>query len=441
MKRSSRTPAVSSRFSVVMGGVLLCTAASSMSLPVAAGRVAENRVAERSVSRLHEDLLVVDTHVDIPIDFATATADPSHFTTSQFDLPKARIGGLDAVFLVLYTAQGDDSAAGHAMARTVADARWHAIDRLLEAYPDQAALALCARDVRRTHRTGRMSILIGMENAYPLGRSVDDVPMWRARGVRYVGLTHVGDNQFGTSAEMPDGRPTPADADRGLLPLGGILVRALNDAGILVDVSHASRATMMQAAAISTAPVIASHSGVRAIADSPRNLDDEQLRMLARTGGVIQVFAHPGHLRTEGASRMAAIRTLRVELGLGDPSALAQMSPEQRARYAQAVAGIDQRFGRTSVTDLADHIDHAVAVAGIDHVGIASDFDGGGGIDGWNDASETAAVTAELVRRGYTPVQLGKLWGGNLLRALEQARRRALRPADLCRRDAASGGS
>lgn len=369
-----------------------------------------------------DHVLRIDSHVDIPLDFASPTDDPTGFTSDQFDLPKMRAGGLDAVFLVLFAPQGAVDDAGFAAARSAVETRWQAIDRLVRSFPSQVGLATSADDVARIRRSGRLALLIGMENAYPLGLSVDDVGNWAARGVRYVGLTHAGDNQFASSS---DPAPSPADpaARRGLTPLGVSLVRALNKAGVMVDVSHSDRETMLQAVAVSDAPVIASHSGARAVTDSPRNLDDAQLRALAARGGVAQMVAHPKYIGRPDPGRLAAIQEARARFGITDPAALAQMTPGQRADYDVAIAEVDRRFPRPTVSDFVDQIDHAVAVAGIDHVGIASDFGGGGGITGWADASETPAVTAELVRRGYGEEQIAKLWGGNLLRVMHEVER------------------
>jgi membrane dipeptidase len=371
-----------------------------------------------SAQGIHERVLKIDTHIDIPLDFATATDDPSGYTTTQFDLPRMRAGGLDGAFLIVYTPQGRQDAAGYAAARATADTRWRAIRRTVDGFPDQVGLALSADDVARIRGTGRRVFLIGMENAYPLGESIGDVDDWARRGVRYVGITHVGHNQFATSSD-----PNLALGDRpgsraGLTPLGRDLVRALNRAGIMVDISHVSREAMMETVALSPVPVIASHSSCRALTDHPRNLDDEQLRALAAKGGVVQVVAHPNFLGLPKPDRLAAISALQARLGLAAQEARSRMTPELRAQYAAGMAEIDQKYGRSSVSDLVDHVDHAVAVAGIDHVGIASDFDGGGGITGWSDVGETAAVTAELVRRGYDEAQIAKLWGGNLLRVM-----------------------
>ncbi|HKY10072.1 MAG TPA: membrane dipeptidase, partial [Candidatus Binatia bacterium] len=225
----------------------------------------------------------------------------------------------------------------------------------------------------------------------------------------------------------------------GVSPLGKQVIGELNRLGIMVDVSHASKDAMMQTAALSKAPIIASHSAVRALCDVSRNMDDEQLLALKKTGGVMQVVAYSSFVKTtqpDSAERAAALAAARREYNLPEPvgpgqrarfqSALTQMAPELRAGYENKLVEIDKQHpGDPPVTvkDFVDHIDYAVKLIGIDHVGISSDFDGGGGVIGWNDASETFNVTLELVRRGYTEEQIGKLWSGNLLRVLEEVER------------------
>lgn len=406
------------------------TASVALCLLVAATSGAANGEVAPDPVELHERILAVDAHVDIPLDFATATHDPSGYTFAQFDLPKMRAGGVAAAFLVVYTSQGALDVDGIARARLMAEQRWQSIERLVRSFPDQVALARSASDVERIRSSGRSAVLIGMENAYPLGQSVDDVDRWASRGVKYVGITHVGDNQFGGSSSPGAASDGSRLGTSGLTELGRRLVSALNQAGIMVDVSHASRETMMQAVALSVAPVVASHSAARAVTDTDRNLDDDQLRALAARGGVAQMVAHASYIGRPNPARQKAMADVRNELGLGDAEAMARLTPSQRARLAEGMARIDAQYPRPTVAEFVDHIDHAVAVAGIDHVGIASDFDGGGGITGWMDHSESHSVTLELLRRGYGEDQIRKLWGGNILRVMAEVDRVA---ADLHR--------
>lgn len=370
---------------------------------------------------LHDSILVIDTHADTPEGLGTVVADPGRITTNQVDLPKMRIGGLTGAFFVVYVGQQARTEEGQAAMRAQQEADYQGIARMLRAYPDQVELATTGDEARRIHAEGRIVALIGMENAGPLGDSVEELEMWRDRGVRYVGITHFGHNQFGDSSNP---RTELGDAETehgGLSPLGRELVAEANRLGIMVDVSHAGRDTMMQAVALSAAPVIASHSGVMAVFENPRNLDDEQLRAIAENGGVAQIVAYDSYLHGDAAARAAATADLRAEMGLDGPDALGAADDATREAYEARLAEIAARYPGATVATLADHLDHAVAVAGIDHVGIASDFEGGGGVAGWRDASETFNVTLELVRRGYSDADIEKIWSGNVLRVLDAA--------------------
>lgn len=367
---------------------------------------------EMSVAEVHDAALTLDTHIDIPLTYMSEI-DPGLATDLQVDLPKLASGKLDSGFWIIYTPQGDLTAEGYAEGLEIAETRVKAITQMSQGYPESIEMARTAEDVRRIVGEGKHAVLIGMENAYPLGESVESIPLWAERGVRYVGLTHFGHNQFGDSSNPNPDRDT-GPRWNGLSPLGEDLVRSLNENGIMVDVSHTGKATMMQAADLSTTPIIASHSGVKAIADTERNLDDEQLRKIRDVNGVAQMVALGSYVKLPTPEQKAARDALDAEFG--DRSAWDQA---KRDIYGERRAEITAMSPEASVSDFVDHIDHAVEVAGIDHVGIASDFDGGGGISGWKNASETENVTAELIRRGYSTEEIGKIWGGNLLRVLE----------------------
>ncbi|MCK9489334.1 MAG: dipeptidase [Xanthomonadales bacterium] len=387
---------------------------------IAAPALAERsprEVSEADARAVHARTLTIDTHVDIGRGYASQRLDPGGFTRAQVDLPKLRAGGLDAVFLIVYTGQGLLNNEGYASARAQAETSYRAIERLLGAYPDQIALARSADEVEAIHASGRRIALLGMENAYPLGASVDEVALWAERGVRYVGLTHIGHNQFAGSSN-PVERLFDADQDPGLSDLGRALVTALNDHGVLVDVSHVGKRSMLAATALSRAPVIASHSSAHGLYANARNLDDEQLRAIRDNGGVAQMVAFRSYVADvdpriiEG---QAALRERHLPAGW-------QAAAEQDiADYQQAVAQLRREHDDVSLARFIDHIDYAVDLIGIEHVGIASDFDGGGGVQGWDDASETMNVTWELLRRGYSEDQIAALWGGNVLRVLRAA--------------------
>jgi membrane dipeptidase len=402
-----------------------------LSCGAAAAQPLADPALEARARAIHDKVIALDTHVDIPLDFATAGVDPGGFTEAQVDLPKMRAGGLDAAFFIVYTPQGALDGAGYAEARRVAFTRLAAVHRFVNAYPYDVALARDPAEVRAVAKSGRKAALIGMENAFPLGPQFDQavVDDLAGQGVRYVGVTHNGHNQFGDSANPNRDRGESDDKWGGLSPDGKRLVGMLNRAGIMVDVSHAGRKTMLQIVELSDAPVIASHSGARAVADSPRNLDDEQLRALAARGGVAQMVALDSFVKPFTPEQIALRDGIRKQMKLETSLAREVMSDETRTKYEKRLEGMWEIAPRANVADFVNHIDHAVKVAGIDHVGIASDFDGGGGIVGWEDASETLNVTRELVKRGYTRAEIEKLWGGNLLRVLGEARKTARRAA------------
>ncbi len=403
------------RSTIFTSSLMLATAAHAAPL--------DDPAKETQARAIHDRVIALDTHVDIPLDYATAAVDPGGFTTAQVDLPKMRAGGLDAAFFIVYTPQGPLTDEGYAQASGIAMTRLAAILRMTNAYPKEIALAMSAAEARKIAKSGRKVALIGLENSFPLGPeptqdAIDDIAR---QGVRYAGITHFGHNQFGDSSNANTEGGDAVEKWGGLSPAGRNLVAQLNRAGIMIDVSHAGRKTMMQAAELSKAPIIASHSGVKALADSPRNLDDEQLLALAGNGGVAQIVALDVYVKTLNEAQLALQAKVRKEMGLETSAARAAMTPEVTADYEKRLEALWAIAPRATVADFVNHIDHAVKLAGIDHVGIASDFDGGGGIVGWEDAGETLNVTRELVKRGYTEEQIGKLWSGNLLRVLATA--------------------
>ena len=296
-------------------------------------------------------------------------------TDTHFNLPNMMEGELDVAWLVVYTAQGELNEEGYKAAYENAISKFDAIDRLVNVYaPDQVELALSSQDVSRILTEGKKVIMIGVENAYSMGLDTSNVEEFWKKGARYVSLTHNGHNQF---SDSNTGEFDGTTLHNGLSDLGKEVIELLNYYGIMIDISHPSKEAIRQMTELSKAPIIASHSSARALRDHPRNVDDEQLNWIKENGGVIQTTAL-GFFLTDRE----------------DPPA--------------------------NMDDFMDHIDHMVEKIGIDHVGISSDFDGGGGIVGWEDASETMNVTSALRERGYSESEIAKLWGGNLLRVLDE---------------------
>ena len=400
-------------------------------------------VIMKNARDIHERIVTLDTHVDFtPANFT----DQRNYTQrldTQLNLPKMFDGGLDAVFFSIFVSQTREAQnpdafmpAGYERAYRAAIEKFDAVHRLVERFaPDKIALASTAADVKRIHAAGKKIALIGVENGYPISEDIGRVKEFYDRGARYLSLTHNGNNQ------LSDSHTGERDGWKwnGLSPLGRQVIVEMNRVGLMIDVSHTSKPSMMQSLDLSKAPVIASHSAARALCNVSRNMDDEQLLALKRSGGVIQVVAYPSFVKMpkpDSPERASALVALRKEFNLPEPTgpgqsasgraALAQLSSEQRANYEKKLAEVDREHpGDPSATikDFVDHIDYAVKLIGIDHVGIASDFEGGGGVMGWNDASETFNVTVELVRRGYAEEQIAKLWGGNLLRVMDEVQR------------------
>ena len=408
---------------VLVGLMLLGAATAAPS----AAPVQETEAALVARARaIHEQVLTIDTHDDIPLDFATEAVDPGARGERQLDLPKMEEGGLDAAFFVVYVGQTARTPENEAQAKTDAMTKFEAIHRMAGAmYPDRIAIAYTADDFERIAASGRSIAAIGLENGWSIGRDLSLIETYYDLGARYFGLVHNGHNDIADSANpRPDLGDAPAEHG-GLSAFGAEVVAEANRLGMMLDVSHASRAAMLDTVRLSRAPIIASHSSVRALADNPRNLDDEQLLALRNNGGVMQTVALGAFVSNTAAARDDAIRTLRADVGLPrfgpfDPD---DLDTAPRAEYDRRMAGIDRRWPAADVGTFVDHIDYAVELIGLDHVGISSDFDGGGGVEGWNHAGETFNVTLELVRRGYTEAEIAQLWGGNLLRVLREVER------------------
>ena len=342
---------------------------------------------------IHERVLTLDTHDDINTDNFTAERNYASDLPTQLTLPKMEAGGLDVAWLVVYTRQGPLDDEGYAAAYANAIDKFEAIHRLVNEYaPERTELALTSDDARRIVESGKKAIMIGVENAYSIGEDISRIEEFHARGARYISLAHTGPSQL---SDAHSGEQDGNWLHDGLSELGRQAIAEMNRLGIMVDISHPSKASIMQTLEISRAPVIASHSAARGLSDVSRNLDDEQLRAVAENGGVVQTVALRRFINAEKA--------------------------EARQQAAEAAAeGEEIEAPDVDVADFVDHIDYMVNLIGLNHVGISSDFDGGGGVAGWDDASETFNVTLELVRRGYTEEEIEKLWSGNLLRVLDE---------------------
>ena len=391
---------------------------------------------EEKAKQIHEKVITIDTHDDINVLNFTDSINYTQNLNTQVNLPKMIQGGLDAVWLIVYTGQDSLTVEGYAKASENAISKFEAIHRLCDTYaPDKIELALTSDDVRRISTSGKKVAMIGVENAYPIGEDLSKFEEYYKRGARYISLSHNGHSQF---CDSNTGEKDSVWLHNGLSDLGKEAVKEMNRLGIMIDVSHPSKESMKQMIAHSKAPIIASHSSARALCDHSRNLDDEQLLLLKENGGVVQTVAFSSYLNTEKhearATYMKSVhQKIADSLGINwyDRSQFSSLTDEQKAEFMEnypkvkkmgneLAATLEDAPPAVNVSDFVDHIDYLVKLIGIEHVGISSDFDGGGGIEGWSDASETFNVTLELVKRGYTEEEITKLWGGNLLRVLDK---------------------
>ncbi len=322
---------------------------------------------------LHSSLLTIDTHIDIPWPTGPAFRDE---TTRRVDLPKMRRGGVGAGCFAAYVPQGPRTPEGHEAAFARAIAMLQAI-RVMGG--DDARLCVSVAEIEQARADGITAIVPAVENGHACAAEPARLAHFRALGARYLTLSHNGHNALCDSSNPRADLGDTAEEHGGLSALGREAIVELNRLGMVVDVAHVSKKTMLQAAALSRTPVMSTHSCIKALCDNLRNLDDEQLDALRDVGGVVQITAVPSFLK----------------------------------------AG--KKADEVTVADYVDHMDYAVKRIGLAHVGISSDFDGGGGFLGWRNASESPNLTAELVRRGYDADDIAALWGGNFLRVLRLA--------------------
>ncbi len=368
----------------------------------------------KKTARLHQRILTLDTHADAPImlqkeGFDIGVAHDTKRDNSQIDFPRMKQGGMDAMFFAVYLAQGPRTPAGHAEAKRNALNQFKLINDALTKYPDMAELATTPADAYRLEKAGKRAIFIGMENGYPIGEDLSLVKTYYDLGCRYVTLSHFANNAICDSSTDPDG-----PIHNGLSAFGKQVVAEMNRLGIMIDVSHTSDKTFYDVLTLTKAPVIASHSNCRALCDFPRNMTDDMIRAIAKNGGVVQVNFVSDYLRKPSEAHRQALTKIRMA-NVGRVA-----TPEQAARQQARTDSVKQVYQseRASLADIVNHIDHIVQLVGIDHVGIGSDFDGGGGVNGLEDVSQIENLTDELRKRGYSKKAITKIWGGNLLRVL-----------------------
>jgi len=367
------------------------------------------------VSQFHQQLLTLDSHTDTPLRLSRSAFDigiknDARNGGGKIDFPRMKEGGLDAVFFAVFIGQGDRDEASNLKAKQQALKIFDDIDLALDTYPEMASLALASNDAERLNKEGKLAIFIGVENGYPVGKDIQMVETLYNRGARYITLSHSYNNDICDSSTDDKG-----PEHGGLSPFGEEVVGEMNRLGMMVDVSHISDEAFFDVIKLTKQPVIASHSNARAICDHHRNMTDEMLLALKENGGVAQLCVLSNYVKTmpENPVRDSAFAAVRQKYNGFKDLDDTQMQQAREAWYAT-----DQQFPAelASVADLVDHVDHIVNLIGIDYVGIGTDFDGGGALSDCYDVSEIENITRELLRRGYSELDIQKIWSGNFLR-------------------------
>ena len=402
----------------------------------------------KQADALQDRILSFDSHITVPLEFGTAGNEADQDGPGQFDLVKAAKGRLSGAALTVFgwpeiwngpNAPHRPTAGFVEAARNEQQARYSIITGMVRDFPERVAIAYSPDDFRRLHGEGKFAVFISMLNAYPLGNDLDQLDqldLWAARGMRMFGFSYVGNNDWADSSRpLPFFNDTP-DALNGLSDTGKQAVQRLNDLGVIIDVSQMSSKALEQVSQLSRTPMVASHSAPRALVDIPRNLSDKEMQLIKDSGGVVQIVGFPTYLRPLSQPSQDKLNSLRsqfdlpplrsLEMALMPGDAIITVWPEQRfGEYASGLYGIVEEEPKATLKDYGDAIDYAVKKIGIDHVGISSDFNDGGGLEGWKDVSQTRNVTAELLQRGYSEADIAKLWGGNFLRVWDTVQKAA----------------
>ena len=409
---------------------IVTTALSAVGVAVTTGfkgstyLFSEDDKLKKKAEKIHNKILTIDSHCDTPLSIIYRNLDlgvrnDARKTGTKVDFPRMKEGGLDASFFAVFLGQGKRDEESNKKAKEDALKIFDAIHKSISENPDLAELALNPKDAYQIEKTGKRAIYIGIENGYPIGKELKNIEEFYNLGARYITLCHSSNNDICDSSTDEEG-----SEHNGISPFGEQVVKEMNRLGMMVDVSHVSDKSFYDAVKLSKTPVIASHSSARAICDHPRNMDDEMLKTLAKNGGVIQLCVLNSYIREqpENPEREEALKKLREKYNNFE-----DLSKEQRAEASKAWGQIYKDFPPlpANISSAVDHIDHIVKVAGIDHVGVGTDFDGGGGIDGFFDISEAGNLTYELVKRGYSKKDIEKIWGGNFMRVFKQVEKYA----------------
>ncbi|MBC8315107.1 MAG: dipeptidase [Bacteroidales bacterium] len=387
----------------------------------------DSKKNKRKAKRIHERVLTIDSHNDTPLrmirpGFDWGERHDAKKDRSRVDLVRMEEGGLDGSFFAVFVGQGPRTPEGYAKAKKRTMMIFDTLLSSINRYPDKVGLALTPEDAYKLEKEGKRIAFIGIENGYPVGKDLALIQTYYDKGARYITVVHTRNNDICDSS-------TDTIGYDGLSEFGTDVVKEMNRLGMMIDVSHASDASYYDILNVTKAPVIASHSCARALCDSPRNLDDDMLRALVANGGVIQMCILSSYIKIPAPNppRDSARAAVRKKFHDFENLTDEEMTQARKEWYA-----IEDKFPRelATVSEVVDHIDHIVAVAGIDHIGIGTDFDGGGGVSGCYDASEMGNITLELVNRGYSEADIRKIWGENLMRVMRDNIRLAQQPPE-----------
>lgn len=376
-----------------------------------------SQAPEKNVAKIHKKALSVDTHCDTPMNLLDSTFDvgiKNKPPQSRVDFPRMKEGGLDAMFFAAFTGQKPRTTENTQEAYKMANDMIDAINAACAKYSDIAAVAVKSGDAARLEKEGKLAVYIGMENGFPIGTDISRVNEFYKRGVRYITLCHSYNNDICDSSSDKKGAE-----HNGLSSFGKEVVTEMNHLGMLVDVSHISDKAFYDVVAASKAPVIASHSSVRAIAKHPRNMTDDMIKALAKNGGVIQICLLDDYIKDPDTTSVYYQK--RKELNSIYEEKYGTMNEDQKKELRKEWRSLSEKYPKklATVSDCVDHIDHVKKLVGIDYVGIGSDFDGGGGLADCADVSQFPYITAEMLRRGYTEEEIVKVWGGNFFRVFK----------------------
>jgi len=379
---------------------------------------------EEQAEKIHDDIVSIDTHTDTPLNFLDPDFDIGEWnnyeeTRSRVDFPRMEAGRLDAVFMAVFLGQRERNAEGNLQAKKRALKIFDALHKQIAEYPEMAEIAYKAEDVYRIKKSGKRAVYIGLENGYPIGNELNMVKEFYDLGARYITLCHTRNNDICDSSTDPDG-----PEHNGLSNFGEKVVKEMNKLGMIVDVSHISDSAYFDVIKASKTPVIASHSSVRALSDSPRNFSDKMLYALKENEGVIQICILSDYIKESAPNpaRDSAFNALRKKYNHFN-----DLSEEEHQKAVMEWRETDKKFPKelATVSDVVDHIDYVVNTIGVDYVGIGTDFDGGGGVEGCMDASQMKNITIEMLKRGYTKNDIKKIWGENFLRVFRKVEKYA----------------